>query len=253
MTAEDPQMGEFHHLTTKILITVLALETLAFAGCSADKPNKPSATSPALPLPATTSATPSGSATLVGEVERELNAMRFTRYQHATAVDESSGNYLYDCSGFLDYAMGRVLAADLRSIPHTKSRPRAADIEGYLHRGLTDSIDGWQALARADALGPGDGIAWLATEDSTTGDTGHVMVVLQAPTQESARPAEWLVRVADSTLSPHARDSRTPGATGLGTGTIGLVAERGTPTAFYWRGGVSPDAKPTEIALGRPQ
>lgn len=42
-------MGEFHHLTTKILITVLALETLAFAGCSADKPNKPSATSPALP------------------------------------------------------------------------------------------------------------------------------------------------------------------------------------------------------------
>jgi hypothetical protein len=169
MTAEDPQMGEFHHVTTKILITVLALETLAFAGCSADKPNKPSATSPALPLPATTSATPSGSATLVGEVERELNAMRFTRYQHATAVDESSGNYLYDCSGFLDYAMGRVLAADLRSIPHTKSRPRAADIEGYLHRGLTDSIDGWQALARADALGPGDVIAWLATEDSTTG------------------------------------------------------------------------------------
>jgi hypothetical protein len=239
-------------LKTKILIAVLALETVAFAGCSAGKPKEPSATSLPSPLPATTSV-PAGPSTLVQEVERELNAMRFTRYQHTTAVDEGSGSYLYDCSGFLDYAMGRVLAADLRSVPHTKSRPRAADFESYLHRGLTDPIEGWQALTRVDALGPGDVIAWLATEDSTTGDTGHVMVVLQAPTRESARPAEWLVRVADSTLNPHARDSRKPGATGLGTGTIGLVSERGTPMAFYWRGGVSPAAKPTEIALGRPQ
>jgi hypothetical protein len=246
-------MGKIRRLKTKILITVLALETLAFAGCGAGKPKAPSATPHALPLRATTSAAGAGPAALVGEVERELNAMRVTRYQHTTAVDESSGSYVYDCSGFLDYAMGRVLAADLGTIPHTKSRPRAADIEHYLHRGLTDPIDGWQALAGVDALGPGDVIAWLATEDSTTGDTGHVMVVLEAPTQDSARPGEWLVRVADSTLNPHARDSRKPGATGLGTGTIGLVADRGTPTAFYWRGGVSRDAKPTEIALGRPQ
>jgi hypothetical protein len=246
-------MREFRRLRTKTLITVLALETLAFAGCGAGKLNQPSATSPGLPLRATTSVAPAGPAALVGEVERELNAMRVTRYQHTTAVDESSGSYVYDCSGFVDYAMGRVLAADLRSIPHTKSRPRAADIERYLHRGLIDPIDGWQALAGVDALGPGDVIAWLATEDSTTGDTGHVMVVLEAPTQDSARSREWLVRVADSTLHPHARDSRKPGVTGLGTGTIGLVADRGTPTAFYWRGGVSPDAKLTEIALGRPQ
>ncbi|OBK73472.1 hypothetical protein [Mycobacterium sp. 1165178.9] len=246
-------MRESRCLEAKISATVLALATLAFAGCGAGKPQEPSTTSPTFPLRATTSAVPAGPATLVGEIERELSAVRATRYQHTTAVDESSGSYFYDCSGFLDYAMGRVLAADLRSIPHTKSRPRAADIEHYLHRGLTDPIDGWQALARVDALGPGDVIAWLATEDSTTGDTGHVMVVLEAPTQDSVRPAEWLVRVADSTLNPHARDSRKPGATGLGTGTIGLVADRGTPTAFYWRGGASPEAKPTEIALGRPQ
>jgi hypothetical protein len=244
-------MGEIRRVKTKVLIAV-ALETLAFAGCGAGKPTEPSAASPASPLPAVTAA-PAGPATLVGEVERELNAMRFTRYQHTTAVDEGSGSYLYDCSGFLDYALGRVLAADLSAIPHAKSRPRAADIESYLRRGLTGPIAGWQALARVDALGPGDVIAWLATEDSTTADTGHVMVVMGAPTRESSRPAEWLVRVADSTLNPHARDSRKPGATGLGTGTIGLVAERGTPTAFYWRGGVSRAAKPTEIALGRPQ
>jgi hypothetical protein len=180
--------------------------------------------------------------------------MRVTRYQHTTSVDESSGSYFYDCSGLLDYAVGRVRPADLKPIPHTGARPLAGDIEGYLHRGMTGPVEGWQALARVDALSPGDVVAWQATEDSKTGDTGHVMVVLEAPTQNSARAPEWLVRVADSTLSPHALDSRHPGTTGLGTGTIGLVVdEGGAPTAFYWRGGVSPQAKPTQIALGRPR
>jgi hypothetical protein len=190
----------------------------------------------------------------VEEVQRELKAMRVTRYQHTTSVDENSGSYFYDCSGLLDYAVGRVRPADLKPIPHTSVRSLAADIEGYLHRGLTGPIEGWQALTRVDALGPGDVVAWQATEDSRTGDTGHVMVVLDAPTPNSGRAAEWLVRVADSTLSPHALDSRHPGTTGLGSGTIGLlVYESGAPTAFYWRGGVSPQAKPTQIALGRPR
>ena len=221
----------------KEILTALLALALATAGCAGSTPKNPP-----------------GAAALVEEVERELDAMRVTRYQHTTAVDEGSGSYFYDCSGLLDYAMGRVRPADLTPIPHAKARPLAADIEGYLHRGLTDPIDGWQALARVDALGPGDVVAWQASEDSTTGDTGHVMVVLEAPTQNSARAAEWLIRVADSTLNPHARDSRHPGTTGLGSATIGLlVDERGAPTAFYWRGGVSQQAKPTQIALGRPQ
>ena len=235
--------------------TALLALALATAGCADSKPsNPPAATSPTPPPANTNRAAGSGAAALVEEVERELNAMRVTRYQHTTAVDEGRGSYFYDCSGLLDYAMGRVRPADLTPVPHIKARPLAADIEGYLHRGLTGPIEGWQALARVDALGPGDVVAWQATEDSTTGDTGHVMVVLAGPTQNSARAAEWLLRVADSTLNPHALDSRRPGTTGLGTGTIGLlVDERGAPTAFYWRGGVSQQAKPTQIALGRPQ
>jgi|SRR5271166_4607654 len=239
----------------KEILTALLALALATAGCAGSKPNSPpAATSPTPPPANTNPAAGSGAAALVEEVERELNAMRVTRYQHTTAVDEGSGSYFYDCSGLLDYAMGRVRPADLTPVPHIKARPLAADIEGYLHRGLTGPIEGWQALARVDGLGPGDVVAWQATEDSTTGDTGHVMVVLEVPTQNSARAAEWLVRVADSTLNPHALDSRHPGTTGLGTGTIGLlVDERGAPTAFYWRGGVSQQAKPTQIALGRPQ
>jgi hypothetical protein len=248
-------MAARRHMTKKILTALLVLEALATAGCAGGKSRHPSSIASSAPPPETTNpAAEPGSAALVEEVQRELKAMRVTHYQHTTKVDESIGSYFYDCSGLLDYALGHARPADLKPIPHTRARPLAGDIEGYLHRGLTVSIEGWQALPRVDALGPGDVVAWQATEDSTTGDTGHVMVVLQAPTLNSARAAEWLVRVADSTLSPHALDSRHHGATGLGTGTIGLLVDgSGVPTAFYWRGGVSPQAKPTQIALGRPR
>jgi hypothetical protein len=191
---------------------------------------------------------------LVDEVHRELMAMRSTRYQHTTRVDEHTGTYFYDCSGLVDYAAPRVIPADADALPTSTSlRPLAGDIEHYLHGGLEHSVAGWTAVRRVAELRPGDVIAWLATEDSTTGDTGHTMVVFAPPTTDLARPGEWLVQVADSTLSPHAQDSRQRGETGLGTGTIGLLADvAGLPTGFYWQGGVSREAKSTEVALGRP-
>lgn len=196
-----------------------------------------------------------GPAALLGEVRRELAAMRTTRYQHKTEVDEASGRFFYDCSGLLDYALRHALPTAASALPTSTSvRPLAGDIERYLHGGLTAPIDGWQAVGRVDALQSGDVVAWLATEDSTTGDTGHVMIALAAPVANPARAGEWLLPVADSTLNPHASDSRHPGDTGLGTGTIGLVTDSaGVPTAFYWQGGVSKHPKPTEIALGQPQ
>jgi hypothetical protein len=238
-----------------VVAALLVSAALVAGGCSVSKSKTPpAAISATSPPPNASTEVGTGAAALVAEVEREVNAMRSTRYQHTTAVDEATGSYFYDCSGLLDYALEHVRSADLKAIPHTKARPLAGDIERFLNQGLAGPIEGWQAVARVDMLGPGDVVAWQATEDSTTGDTGHVMVALEAPTQNAARAGEWLLRVADSTMSPHALDSRHPGSTGLGTGTIGLlVDERLAPTAFYWRGGISQQAKPTQIAFGRPQ
>jgi hypothetical protein len=241
-----------HRVATKLLPASLILLALTIPGCAGKTPATPSATTPVAQQAGATEI--AGTTLLLGEVRRELAAMRLTRYQHTTRVDEASGTFFYDCSGLLDYAMGRARPADAHALPtSTKTRPLAGDIERYLHRGVTQPIRGWQAVTRVDELGAGDVIAWQATEDSTTGDTGHLMIVLSAPTRNSKRPAEWLVQVVDSTISPHAADSRRPGTTGLGTGTIGLVVDdRYAPTAFYWRGGITKQAKPTEIALGRP-
>ena len=244
-------------IRTGIAALLLFASTVTVAACGgAQSPAGRSSAETASPKAIKTGRTtaPAATPTLLVEVDRELDAMRVTHYQHATRVDEASGRYEYDCSGLLDYALTRVLPADGDALPTSTSiRPLAADIERYLHQGLTGQLIGWQALVHVADLRPGDVIAWLATEDSETGDTGHVMVVHGAPAPNPDRPDEWLVQVVDSTLNPHARDSRKPGQTGLGTGTIGLVADgRGDPIAFYWQGASSQHSKATEIALGRP-
>jgi hypothetical protein len=197
-----------------------------------------------------------GGEALLAEVKGELGAVRDTGYQHTTEVDRSRGAFFYDCSGFVDYTLGRARPAALRALPETASagRPLAKDYEHYLRaldRG--GSSDTWTSVPSVAALRPGDVIAWLTPPDSDSDDTGHVMIVLDRPVPGRQPSQEWLIRVADSTVHRHARDSRDD-ADGLGTGTIGLVADRlGQPTGFFWRGGLSTVVKTTEIALGRPK
>jgi cell wall-associated NlpC family hydrolase len=214
------------------------------------------ATTPGEPHRAGAAASSPAAPALAIEARRELAAMQTSHYQHRTDVDEQTGSFDFDCSGFVDYALGRALPADLAALPvSTSSRPLAADIERHLQK-IRDgggAADPWRPVPTVADLAPGDVIAWLATEDSTTDDTGHVMIVTGSPTRDPSGTGRWLVPVADSTISPHAHDSRHDDASGLGTGTIGLaVDEHGEPVAFAWRGGISTRWHTTEIALGRP-
>jgi hypothetical protein len=190
-----------------------------------------------------------GGSALLTEVGRELAEAKVTRYQHDTQVDRANGRFFYDCSGFVDYALGVTRPAALRELPSTASagRPLAQD---YV-RHLRQPGRAWQTVPSVPELRPGDVIAWLKTEDSASRDTGHVMVVLERPVPAPGRPGGWLIRVADSTRDPHASDSRR-GGDGLGTGTIGLDTDgRGRPTAYRWRAALSPHQVATEITLGR--
>ncbi|HEY1971982.1 MAG TPA: hypothetical protein VGH89_28765 [Pseudonocardia sp.] len=191
---------------------------------------------------------------LLGEVRRELSLARHTRYQHTTEVNEQTGTFDYDCSGFVDYALRRVDPAAYRALPVSTTRPLAQDIVNQI-RGATHSAKAgpWHQVPTVRELRPGDLLSWLTPRDSDSDNTGHVMVVLATPTRSPRAGNEWLVRVADSTMSPHADDTRIGGSpTGLGTGTIGLVTDSsGRPSAYYWRGGLSTKLQRTVIALGR--
>jgi hypothetical protein len=187
------------------------------------------------------------------EVLAEFAAMRSTRYQHTTEVNAERGEYFYDCSGLIEYALARSVPEALRALPTTsKARPLAVNIVWHLLRAPTYPDDPWRAVHSASELQPGDLIAWVTPRGSRSTNTGHVMVVTAAPTRSAQRCDEWLVAIVDSTSTPHAEDSRSEGSTGLGSGTVGLVVDAaGRPTAYRWRGGESPRAPRTLVALGR--
>jgi hypothetical protein len=187
------------------------------------------------------------------EVRAQLDTMRSTRYQHTTAVDAERGAYFYDCSGLIEYALARSVPEALRVLPtSTKARPLAVDIAFHLLRAPTHPGDPWLGVPTAAELEPGDLIAWVTPKESSSRNTGHVMVVTDPPARRPGRGDEWLVEIADSTSTPHSGDSRHDGCTGLGSGTVGLVVDTaGRPTAYRWRGGESPNAPRTLVALGR--
>lgn len=187
------------------------------------------------------------------EVRAQLDGMRSTRYQHTTDVDPGRGAYFYDCSGLVEYALARSVPDALRALPtSSKARPLAVDIAFHLLRAPTYPGDPWDRVLTAAELRPGDLIAWVTPRESSSRNTGHVMVVTAPPAPSPGRRDEWLVDIVDSTSTPHAGDSRVEGSTGLGSGTVGLVVDTdGRPTAYRWRGGESLRAPRTLVALGR--
>jgi hypothetical protein len=195
------------------------------------------------PLPVF-SAAPHSPASSIGarlhaEARRQLASMRSTRYVHETSIDEALGRYEYDCSGFVDYAIGNVVpdALDpLRALEPKSRRPKARAFVALLSAIAPGGRSGrWRRLATPSELDGGDVVAWLAPERAKdfTGalNTGHVMIVdgrARARGQD-----EWLVPVIDSSVGHGGADKRkAPDATGLGRGDVVLVVRDGAVVGF---------------------
>jgi hypothetical protein len=219
----------------------------------------------ALPLPAhpgahRTDAKLAGAAALTAEANRQLSIMRRSLYTHKTQIDEPTGLFEYDCSGFLDYSLANVAPdalADLRRA--TVKRPLAkhfvAFFESIPQGGKTG---GWRRVGRVVDMVPGDVIAWLKPADVVSKNTGHVMIVRAAPVQARAQSGDVTaltvtVPIYDSTSVRHGKgDSRLPSrATGLGTGEILVMVDQGgRPLRYRWSHGKKAREHVTTIAMG---
>jgi hypothetical protein len=179
--------------------------------------------------------------------------MKSTEYQHLTQVDESKGEFRFDCSGFLCYALSRIDPEALEALPVSREkRPLAQDFFAHF-AGLDERARGpWKTVKYPIHLKPGDVVSWLKPPGNDSHNTGHLMLVREPARWNPARPDEILVPILDSTSSPHAEDGRTRDRTGLGQGTIGIIVDaKGRAIAYRWRGGISKEAIDTEIAFGR--
>jgi hypothetical protein len=200
---------------------------------------------------------------LFHEAANQFKAMTSTLYQHKTEVDHSSGSHRYDCVGFVSYALKQA-APKAR-----ESAFKALDIQpGRIpspprYRAFFSTLaekpqPGWQAVTKVSDLRPGDVVAW---ELKTKTSSGHAVVIGGFPV--AGPDATWVVKVYDSTSSPHGEDSRpndpragvlaTNGKRGgLGHGLMAFTADpaTGAPNGYRW----TPKSKTitVPIAAGRP-
>ncbi len=172
---------------------------------------------------------------LYDEAQRQLAARRESTYTHQLSIDEASGRFDYDCSGFVSYALARVDRAALSQVRNAPGkRPLAKHDEAFFAKLPPFGAGRWIPVKSADALVRGDVIAWQKPATSLSKNTGHVMIVADAPSKRGAE--EYVVPIIDSTALPHGHgDERFKRATGLGTGSVVLVVDsQGRPTGFKW-------------------
>jgi hypothetical protein len=200
-----------------------------------------------------------GGPALHDEAVRELAAGKITEYRHVIHIDEVAGVYVYDCSGFVDYALSNIAPDALDALRRVRGRRRPT-ARTYVQL-LSDISPGetrgrWLHVKEIAALQPGDVVAWLASTSKPDPwgiiNTGHVMIVDGAASERS--PGEWVVPVIDSSFGHGGADRRKlPEATGLGRGTIVLVVENGNLAGYRWTESARSALNRTTVALGRIQ
>lgn len=195
---------------------------------------------------------------LADEAAREMAVMKISTYDHTTFIDEASGTFKFDCSGFVGYALTRVLPTHFAAVKTFGgvTRPLAKHYEQFFASIAPKTVkSGWSRVSRAIDLKPGDVIAWLKPADLVSENTGHVMIVRGQPTVNPKRADEIIIPVTDSTASFHGpTDTRSPSGDGLGNGPIGVIVDSaGAPLRYRWTGAYSTKEYSTAITFGRPE
>jgi hypothetical protein len=195
------------------------------------------------------------------EAVRILESIKLTEYRHQTDIDEEKGAYYCDCSGFVGYVLNRTVAKGDGKGPfgNGKKRPLAMDYEkGFAAapekapspRPLPEGEGArprWQRVGHAVDARPGDVIAWRH-EVPKPGNTGHVVIVDQAPVLEK----EGLVRVEiiDSTTLPSS-DLAGKGKSGIGRRTMWLAVDKDGQAVGTVRGKRTAKPKMEAVSIGR--
>lgn len=187
---------------------------------------------------------------VIATLERVEARLRTTRYQHRTAVNEARGDYRWDCSGMATWVLARSAPRARRSLG--SGRPVARTFARTIARAPTERAQrGWRQLDHVAEVRPGDVLAWERPPAMRSRNTGHVAFVVNAPVE--VHEGVWALRILDSTSLAHQDDTRRPGASGTGRGTMTFAVDAdGRAEAYGWVGTRSMGYIETPVRFGRP-
>jgi hypothetical protein len=186
------------------------------------------------------------------EAHRILSAIKLTEYRHDTDIEEKTGTYYCDCSGFVGYVLNRTVAKEDPKGPlgDKKHRPLAMDYERAFEAAPEKAAGAarWQKIVRVSDTRPGDVVAWRH-EVPKPGNTGHVVIVDSTPILEK----DGLVRVVtiDSTTLSWTDDSGMKRGSGVGRRTMWFKVDADGHAIGYVRGSRTAKPKMEAIAIGR--
>lgn len=191
----------------------------------------------------------SPTASIAADAERQLAARKSSSYAHDTKVDEASGRFDYDCSGFVNYTLKESAPAAFGDVAAVRARPNA---KAYHDLFAAKPAGHWRAVDHGAEIQRGDVIAWLEPADTDSTNTGHVVIAVAAPVIDAAKKT-LTVDVIDSARSGHGTtDTRPKGESGLGRGPIVLELDaEGRPRAFRWSPEKNSQPHEVSIAIGR--
>lgn len=173
---------------------------------------------------------------LVNFVDKAVSTLHYSDYKlGGKKFDPQHGVYVLDCSNFVD----RVLQT---ASPHAYSTlvnatgadsPSTQHYYDFFTELNTDSGNFWNKVTSVEQLRAGDILVFRYKNSHGNETGGHVMMVMDTPTNDSN---VFFVRVADSAPSRHSQDTRQIHEGGIGIGTLLLKVNpmTGKPSAYAW-------------------
>ena len=197
---------------------------------------------------------------IAAKADEIVNSLTQTDYQHKDNIDPATGVYDCDCNGYLGFILKNTAPNHLAHIPKETNQPRPRAFEYFtFFASLTPSSAGdWKRVDLMKDANRGDIVAWRFPTLEAHSDTGHVVILAEAP-KLAASGDFFTVRVYDSALEAHFDDTRKPGGspspkgtTGVGSGILNFkVDAAGRPLAYLFAPPLTAQYSYHTIAIGR--
>lgn len=173
-----------------------------------------------------------------------------TEYSHKNVIDEKTGFYSVNCSGFINHLLAENYRNALEEIRlfiretsdyqgYKNGNPRTLQYIRFLNS--TKPKKYWLPFRDARLLKPGDLLAYAKEIRKVTDSGQHIMVVAGTPSHTTK--TNWIeVPIVDSTTEGHGSKDIRSLKGGIGTGSISLgINNVGNPIKIKW----SPESKNT--------
>lgn len=125
------------------------------------------------------------------------------------------------------YGGGDAAAADAAAAEAAGALGASRVGESAVHAS-SSPLAKWTAVAAPGEMQAGDILVYCP--NPPVHKQGHIVVLMERPLPPTSPGGKWTIKIADSSSSPHTNDSGRSkaegGATGMGTGEMGLLVDR---------------------------